>query len=201
METRIDDRTQRSESQLIVDAARRVLERQGRARFRIHDVLREAGVGTRALYRHFASKEALVLAVFVEAAQEEAYRLRSRMAGASDPLEAVRAWIEARLELASDEQTAASLRAVSLEAQQASSESPRQMELALDHILEPLVEQLTRGQAEGLVAAGDPVGQALSIQDVVWGATLRQWSGIRSDDVTSHLDVIRFCLRGVGAVV
>jgi AcrR family transcriptional regulator len=191
--------SQASESQIIISAARRVLEREGSTGFRVHDVLSEAGIGTRALYRHFDSRDALVLAVFVEAAEEEALRLRSRMEAAPDPLGAVSVWIEARLELAFDEQIGNSMRDISLEAHQASRDAPEQMEIALDRLLEPLVEQLALGQAKGLFVTEDPVQQALSIQDIVWGQTLRQWSGIRTERDGAHVHVLRFCLRGIGA--
>ncbi len=89
-------------------------------------------MGTRAFYRHYTSKEALVLAVFAQAAEEEEERLRDRMRNADDAIGAVTAWIEARLDLAFDEETAASMRVLSLEALVASQRAPQKLSPAFD---------------------------------------------------------------------
>jgi AcrR family transcriptional regulator len=190
-----------SEAAALIESAGAVLERRGGVGFTVHEVLSEAGLGTRAFYRHFASKEALVLAVFACAAQREADRLRDRMRDADSALGAVTAWIEARLELAFDEQVASGLRVLSLEAQVASQEAPDQMGLAFDCMLEPLVEQLRRGQRNGSFALADPDDGARALHDVVWGATLRQWSGFGSpaDPAVAKERVLEFCLRAIGA--
>ena len=60
----------------------RCFEHRGGAGFTVHEVLGEAGLGTRAFYRHFAAKEALVLAVFADASAQEEVHLRERMQGA-----------------------------------------------------------------------------------------------------------------------
>ena len=139
----------RSESEGLVQAARHVLERRGGDGFTVHEVLSEAGLGTRAFYRHFSSKEALVLAVFAEGAERERARLEARMAGAGSPTEAVTAWIESRLELAFDEEVADSMRVLSLEAQLAVDQAPEQLAAAFDCMSAPLVRQLAQGRQDG----------------------------------------------------
>ena len=188
-------------SDALIDSARVVLERRGGESFTVHEVLSEAGLGTRAFYRHFASKEALVLAVFAQAAAQEADRLRDRIAGTDSALGAVTAWIEARLELAFDEQVDSTMRSLSLEAQVASQQMPDQLESAFDQMLDPLVEQLRRGQLDGSFAVADPGRAARAIHDVVWGETLRRWSeiGLRSDPATAKEHALGFCLRAIGA--
>jgi AcrR family transcriptional regulator len=188
------------ESDALIESARAVLERQGGDGITVHEVLSEAGLGTRAFYRHFASKEALVLAVFAVAAQQEADRLRQRMAGSGNAFEAVTAWINARLELAFDDEVAHTMRALSVEAEIASRQMPDQMELAFDCMLAPLVEQLQRGQRDGSFAVSDPSRDARALHDVIWGETLRQWSGfgVRGDRDTAKLRVLGFCLRAIG---
>ena len=186
---------------MLIGAARAVLERRGGDGFTVHEVLSAAGLGTRAFYRHFASKEALVLAVFARAAEQEAGRLRDRMRDEPTPVGAVTAWIEARLDLAFDEQVASTMRALSLEAEMATQQMPDPMESAFDRMLAPLVEELRRGTQDGTFRASDPERDARAIHDVVWGQILRHWSGIgtTSDPSAARAHVLKFCLRAIGA--
>ncbi len=176
-----------------------MLERRGGAGFTVHEVLSEAGLGTRAFYRHFASKEALVLAVFADASAQEEARIRGRMQGAASTLHAVVAWIDARLELAFDEQVAMSMRALSLEAEKAGRQMPEPLVAALDRMLTPLVEQLAKAQQEGVSSGLDPVSQARSVHDVVWGETIRQWWGVGTDQGNARAHVLAFCFQAIGA--
>ncbi len=190
----------RSEPEALIESARAVLDRRGGEGFTVHEVLSGAGLGTRAFYRHFASKEALVMAVFAWEAEREADRLRDRMSGTDTALGAVTAWVEARLELAFDEQVASTMRALSLEAQAASRQMPDELESAFDCMLAPLVDQLRRGQLDGSLALAEPSRDARAIHDVVWGETLRQWSGFgpRTDPTAARQHVLAFCLRAIG---
>ena len=113
------------EEGLLLQAARGVLRVKGVSGMTVRDVLSKANLGTRAFYRHFASKDELVLAMFTGAAAQEAERLKRRMASATDPLAAVIAWIDGRLDLAFDRRIAANLQALSTEAQLRRRDSPR----------------------------------------------------------------------------
>src|ERR1700757_290678 len=84
----------------IVDAASRSIHDQGVRGLNIAAVLERAQLSTRAFYRHFDSKDQLVAAVFLDLARMETQRLRGRMANSADPVDAVVAWVDGRLELA-----------------------------------------------------------------------------------------------------
>src|SRR6516165_2600634 len=101
----------------IVDAAAQSMREQGVRGLSVAAVLERAQLSTRAFYRHFDSKDQLVAAVFLEMTRTEALRLRTKMAEATDPIQAVAAWIDGRLDLAFDEDIKLELRQVSLEAQ------------------------------------------------------------------------------------
>ena len=65
-----------------------VLRRNGYANAGITEILGEAGLGTRAFYRHFDSRDQLVSALFLELARGEMLRLREGMGAAADPCRA-----------------------------------------------------------------------------------------------------------------
>jgi AcrR family transcriptional regulator len=198
---RPDARLQRDaeEKELLLDSARYLLHESGITGMKIRDVLAHADLGTRAFYRHFASKDDLVLTMFKTAASQEAERLRQRMAPATDPLAAVIAWIDGRLDLAFDRKVSANLHDLTTEAQLRRPESPAELQIALDLMLEPLVEQLHLGQKSGIFTNVDPNTDARFIHDITNGVVESHWSGFPQRKRDARNGVLRFCVAAIGA--
>jgi len=182
----------------LVNAAAEIVREGGIAAVNVARVLDRAALSTRAFYRHFDSKDALVSAVFLQMAQIEMRRLKRKMAGASDPVDAVVAWIDGRLDLAFNERIRSDLRKMSLEAQSQMFAAPELVSDAYGEILEPLIEQLEKGKAAGLFPGIDPAADALSIQGAIWASTERQWATGDCDQHAVREQIFRFCLRGIG---
>ncbi|SPM36404.1 TetR family transcriptional regulator [Mycobacterium rhizamassiliense] len=182
----------------ILAAASTTLRENGVQGFGIAAVLERAGLSTRAFYRHFGSKDELVAAVFLESARVERRRLHRRMAGAADEIEAVAAWIDARLDLAFDENTKSDLRRLSLEAQSQTLASPGLVQPAYAEMLKPLSEALERGLRRGVFHHIHPAVDAEFIHGVVWAAVDRQWQTGDSDRAAVRDRAVSFCLRGLG---
>src|ERR1700737_3111321 len=141
----------------ILAAASESLREQGVQGLSIAAVLQRAELSTRAFYRHFESKDELVSAVFLDMARTEKRRLRRRMAAAGGPVEAVAAWIDGRLDLAFSENIKSDLRHMSLEAQSQSFAAPELIQPAYAAMLEPLIDQIRRGLAQGAFHDVDPM--------------------------------------------
>lgn len=182
----------------ILSAAADVVREGGVGALSIAKVLARSTLGTRAFYRHFGSKDELVAALFLDMASAEVRRLEQRMAAAPDPVRAVAAWIDARLELAFDDAVGSELRQMSMEAQSQMVARPELVGPAYRELLRPLVEELDRGVALGLFPELDPDGEALSIQGVVWSNVERHWATPGRDFTAIRGAVQRFCLRGLG---
>jgi AcrR family transcriptional regulator len=182
-----------------VAAAAKSVRDQGVRGLSIAAVLERAQLSTRAFYRHFDSKDELVAAVFTEMTRVEVLRLKAKMATASNPAEAVVAWIDGRLDLAFDEDIESELRQVCSEAQSKASSSPELVAPSATAILEPLVEQLEHGLELGVFRDVVPATAAKSINGVVWAATRRQWATGHWDRDDVRERALRFCLRGLGA--
>ena len=183
----------------ILAAASTVVREQGVRGLNIADVLERCHLGTRAFYRHFESKDQLVAAVFTKAAVSETRRLRRKMRASANPIEAVAAWIDARLDVAFDKRVGASLRQVSLEAQTLMFTSPELVQAAFGTMLEPLVEQLERGLREGVFHDIDPLTDAEIVQGAVWACTQRHWATQSTVHADIRRRVLRACLRALGA--
>jgi AcrR family transcriptional regulator len=181
----------------ILVAALAIVREEGVRALGISQVLARAQLGTRAFYRHFDSKDQLVAALFLDMARIEMQRLRERMAG-HDPVRAVAAWIDGRLDLAFDPQIRSDLRQLSLEAQSQMFAAPELVGPAYSEILHPLIDEIDRGKRLGLFGDVDPAAEALSIQGVVWANVERQWATGTSDRAATRRRIQRFCLSGLG---
>ncbi len=137
-------------------------------------------LGTRAFYRHFDSKDQLIAAVFLEMARAEVQRLQEKMEGA-DPVRAVAAWIDGRLDLAFKSRIRSDLRRMSLEAQSQMFAAPELIAPAYEEILRPLVDAVERGAGLGVFVDVDPTTEARAIHGVVWTNVEGQWSTGRGD--------------------
>ncbi|OBB64469.1 MULTISPECIES: TetR/AcrR family transcriptional regulator [unclassified Mycobacterium] len=182
----------------ILQAASIALREHGVRGLGITAVLERAGLSTRAFYRHFASKDELVAAVFLENARVEKRRLRRRMSRATTDIEAVAAWIDGRLDLAFDETIGADLRRLSMEAQSQMFASPILVQPAYAEILEPLSDALRRGMDNGMFHHIDPVADAQFIHGVVWAAIDQQWAAGDCDRDDLRRRSVLFCLGGLG---
>jgi AcrR family transcriptional regulator len=183
----------------ILAAASKSVREQGVRGLSVAAVLERAQLSTRAFYRHFESKDQLVAAVFLDMARVEMRRLRAKMADTANPVEAVAAWIDGRLDLAFDENIKSDLRQLSLEAQSQMFASPELIQPAYAEMLKPLIEQLQRGMERGVFHDIDPVTDARSIQGVVWAGTERQWTTGDCERADVRQRILWFCLHGLGA--
>jgi len=90
------------EHDALLRAARRVFLRRGYQQTRVEDVLREAGISTRAFYRFHAGKGELFLELFDRANQAAMQRLRDHVARHEDPAEQLDAYVACTFDLAYD---------------------------------------------------------------------------------------------------
>jgi AcrR family transcriptional regulator len=186
------------ERSAILSQASKIVSEGGLGSLTVAHVLSRTQLGTRAFYRHFDSKDALVSAMFLEMARIETRRLRRRMATARDPIGAVAAWIDGRLDLAFNGQIRSDLRKMSLEANSQMFAAPELVNPAYAEMLAPLVESLRRGRELGVFTITKPGSAALAIQGAVWATIERQWA--RGDhDIGETRELVQdFCLRGLG---
>jgi AcrR family transcriptional regulator len=82
----------------IVAAAYRVLGRR-RGEVSVQDVLTEAGLSTRAFYRHFRSKDELILSMYQTASDRVAKETTDVLAAAKGPADAVEQFVRLQLSI------------------------------------------------------------------------------------------------------
>jgi AcrR family transcriptional regulator len=181
------------ERRALIDAGIAVLRRQGSEGCTVADVLDEATLSTRAFYRHFGSKDELVLAIYEHDARATQTRLRERMDAASSPRAALEVWIDETLALGFDSRRARRTRPLAKEGLRLQAEFPAQFAAIVDGVINPLAEVLCA------FPAAHPERDARSIHAVAWSLVAERLAGgaITRDEARAH--VLRFCLPVIGA--
>ena len=162
----------RDEKQRIMRTAYELIQRDGSKETSVHDVLDAAGLSTRAFYRHFRSRDELVLEMYRVDCERVNATLATAVASASDPLAALAAWIDQNLAVVYD---ARRLRhAVVLSSAEVSSAEgfTAVKNAGLAEQRDSLVALLRDGLERGVFPHAEPETDAVAIQAVV-GAHMR----------------------------
>jgi AcrR family transcriptional regulator len=91
----------------IVEATYDLVERTGNLDPSMRQILAHSGLSTQAFYRHFRSKDELMLALLDEGRRRLVVYLERRMKRVGSPEEKVRAWVEGVMAQASEPRAAA----------------------------------------------------------------------------------------------
>lgn len=176
-----------------------VLRRSGFERATLEEVLAECGLGTRAFYRHFSSKDDLLITLYRREAEASVRRITRRVTMAETPLGKLEVWIDDLLSIGFDGRRASRARVLwSIGARSATgydSENAR----STAALIEPLVSVLEEGQDRGVFPDADPAADAATISAIAWDviAALRLQPS-RFDAERARAHVLRFDLGAVG---
>lgn len=178
-----------SEVRALLEAAFAVLRRAGIDGLTLALVLEEAGLSTRAFYRHFASKDELVLALFARESERAGAGRAAALARATRPGEALQLWIDDVLALAYEPRRAERTRVLQSEAARLSRDFPTEFARIVDAELHPLVSLLRAGRDDGSFPASDPDVDARTIHAIVWSLARARLDGreLSIGDVRAHV--------------
>ena len=135
----------------------------------MEDVLREAGLSTRAFYRHFSGKDALFLALFEQEAMRADLRLRARVEQADGPVDAVREWIVAVLAVVYDPRLARRALLFAGERGSLARRFPEEIDRLTRRQLEPLEAAIEAGRHGGVFPGAHPANDARAIHHLCSG--------------------------------
>lgn len=186
----------------IVDAAYRTLVANGGATLSMAELLDAAELGTRAFYRHFESKDELLLAVYRRDADRLAERLVRAVADAADaaPTAALTAFVEAMLLFTADPRRRRRARIMSAEAVRQARGYAEETQRFRATLEDSLAQILTRGLVDGSFPLTDPGPDARSIRAALGQAFDDQVAGIATVRAAEAArQVTDFALRATGA--
>jgi len=184
----------------LLEAGLAALTDHGSAGLTVAYVLQRAGLSTRAFYRHFASKDELVLAVFTAELERSLARRQAAVDAAPDATAAVVAWIDETLALGYARRRAPRTRTLFAEGARLRPDHPDQFAETVAALLAPLVDALRAGRRTGELPTADPELDAVSIHAVTRELVERRLAGdTRLSLPQARAHVIRFCLPALGA--
>jgi AcrR family transcriptional regulator len=157
------------EVERLLAAAETLLAAGGYEGLRVDDVLHEAGLSTRAFYRHFRGKSELFLALFDREAARAGDRLRRKVVAAHTPAAKVEAWVAATLALAYDTRLARRTRVFLVERQIIAAEFPDDVIRCVRAQLGPLEAAIDEGRSSGAFSTAEPERDALAIHHLCSG--------------------------------
>lgn len=156
-----------TERRMLTDAAFRVMARTDYSEMSIDDVLAEAGLSTRAFYRHFESKPALLDALMLREAESSGRSLARVVASASDPVAAVEAWLNRYLDVYYEPRRAERAQMLANAVGRGARLSDGMRKEIRSISCRPLVEALRAGHEAGVLYSPSPEVDAYSIHDLV----------------------------------
>jgi AcrR family transcriptional regulator len=182
------------EIRLLVDATYRLIEKTGEFDPPLRDILKASGLSTQAFYKHFRTKDELMLVLLDDGRRQLVGYLQHRMGKASAPAAKVRAWIEGVLAQASDPKAAKRTKPFVASQDRLADQFPEEQRASVDRLLELLVEPLRELGGEPKRARRD----AEAMYHVAFGALRAHL--MRGDRPTeSEMDhLVQFCLNGAG---
>jgi AcrR family transcriptional regulator len=174
-----------------LDAAYEVMRRSDTIDPSVRDIVRTAGLSNAAFYRHFASKDALLLAVIEDGRRRLLDTLQRRLAKAPSGEAQVRAWIEAVLDQARSAKAAENTRPFALNGARLRERFPVESGESVERLLEPLRAALRE------TGSTQPERDARAIHELAFG-TMNRLLLERSGPTRADIDhLVAFALRAI----
>jgi AcrR family transcriptional regulator len=189
------------EVERIIEATYRVIESTGTVEPRMRDILSEAGLSTQAFYRHFRSKDELMLVLLDDGRRRHADYLAHRMSKAAPGVGRIEAWIAGTLAQAKDARAAARTRPFIVNLGRLQEQYPEDHAESVAVLVSLLELAIRDGVAVGELVSVDPHRDAMAIYHLSVGV-MEHHLRARTTPTNADVDhVIAFALRGLDVPV
>jgi AcrR family transcriptional regulator len=179
------------EVQRLVDATYRVIARTASVDPTVRDILAEAGMSTQAFYRHFRSKDELLVVLLDDGRRRIVDYLAHRMGKAGGPEAAVCAFVEGVMAQAADPEAAARTRPFVVQQDRLADRFAEHQQGSVTRLVELLHEPLEA------LGSTDVHRDAATVYLVAF-ASMEQHVRDRTTPTRGDVEhLVRFCLRAV----
>jgi AcrR family transcriptional regulator len=178
-----------AEVRRLIDAAFAVMRTTGDIDPQVREIVKAAGLSNQAFYRHFPSKDALLLAVLADGQRQLVDYLRSRVASTADPELQVRRWVEGMLAQARNPAAAEATRPFAINGARLAERYPADLMATNDELLGTL--------APSVRALGGTDQDASFVCELALGHMNGAITHRRSPQPEEVERLVAFCLAGV----
>ena len=191
----LDDRREEraEEMRRIVAAAYRVIERTNSVDPTMRDLLAEADLATQGFYRHFRSKDELLLLLLDDGCRRLAGYLDRRMAEATTPSDQVAAWVRGVLAQAGDADAAARTRPFVAHQARLAEQFPNEQRATVDRLVDQVAAVLRSAGVDPDRAGAD----ALAVYHLTFGTLGAHLVARTAPDAAEIDHLVRFVMRAV----
>jgi AcrR family transcriptional regulator len=152
----------------LIASAWQVLDRTGFEGFKVASVMRAAGASARAFYRHFESKDDLLVELLLDESRRGAARIDRLVEGAQGATDSVRVWIAASTSAATMPKLQPRTRLFASLTQRIVGHHDA-IDESRGMLRRSLVEAIEEGCRSGEFVSPDPLGDAVRIQALCGG--------------------------------
>jgi len=164
----------------------------------VAEILEEAGLSTRAFYRHFQSKDELLVTMLEYEAELSVAELGERLAGATTAGGRFALWLEWHLDLFSERKRARRAALFQHERNRLAFAFPDRV-AAIEHRQDDVLRAiLEAGREEGVFPRAEPAHDAPVIRSLV-GSFIRPGNNAAAHRDEVRARILRFCLPALGA--
>jgi AcrR family transcriptional regulator len=186
------------EVSLLITATWTVAARTGSFEPSVREILHEAGVSTKAFYRHFRSKDDLLLVALETASSQLAEYIESKMASVAEPVPRIRVWIEGFVRQAIVPSAARRTLPWALGVGQLAHMYPEQFDHSKALVIAPLEREITRAAGQGTAASPNPPKDARIIFGYTMDAIRHHLIRRTEPDVSDIHQLVDFTYRALG---
>ena len=162
------------EIQRLVDAALVCIRDSGGLSPKVSELVRVSGLSNKAFYRHFRSRDELMVAVLDHGIALLAGYLEHRMQSEADPLGRITAWLDGMTRQALDPDAAAATRPFVLSRSALAEGFAEEVRASESRVTAPLRAALATARDAGALPGVDPARDALLLYDLAIGWLQRQ---------------------------
>ncbi len=188
-----------AEVELLIAATWTVAARTGSFEPSVREILQEAGISTKAFYRHFPSKDELLLVALEAGSLELVAYIESRMARFEQPLDRIGGWIEGFLQHVALREAAPRYIPSTLGVGRLATLHPDHFDRCQALLIAPLVREITDAVARGAAHSPSPAKDARIIYGYTMDAIRRHLVHRIEPAGSTIRELVDFTYRALGA--
>lgn len=186
-----------NEVKRFIEAGFALVQQTGKLEPTVGAIVAKAGLSNQAFYKHFHSKDELLLAMLEEGILLLRSYIEHRVEAESNPTDRVRNWLWGILEQALSEQAAAATRPFVISRARLAERFPAEVEEAEERLAAILRGEIQRGVASGELHASHPERDARLLYNLAMGWVERQLTTPSADARAEAEHLVAFALRGL----